>query len=114
MRYRSSIAPRTSKLSWALLMLMGVAMIVVLYSIKAKTLAVKAQVGALEQELVHEQQAVHVLRAEIALLESPERLRALALEQLGLQPTPVDRTLTLEQAAKNIRAISAKTERGAQ
>ncbi len=114
MRYRSSIAPRTSKLSWILLMLIGVGMIVILYSIKAKTLAMKVKVDTLEQILTHEQQAVHVLRAEVAHLQRPGRLRVLAEAQLGLQPTPVERTLTLEQAVQQLREKSPKAGEGAQ
>jgi len=89
-------------------------MIVILYSIKAKTLAVKMRVSALERELTHEQQAVHVLAAEIAHLQRPERLRVLAEAQLGLQPTPVERTLTLEQAAQQLREDNSRAKGGSQ
>src|SRR5690606_22184024 len=39
-----------------------------------------------------------VLRAEIAFLERPERLRALAARHLGLQPTEGEQETTLESA----------------
>jgi len=95
-------------------MLTGVAMIVILYSIKAKTLAVKANVDALERELTHEQRAVHVLTAEIAHLQRPRRLRILAEKQLGLQPTPAERTLTLGQAVQQLQEKSPEVEGGSQ
>jgi len=114
MRYRSSIAPRTSKIGWMFLMLMGVVMIVILYSIKAKTLAVKTRVDGLELKLTQEQQAVHVLAAEIAHLQRPGRLRVLAEKQLGLQPTPAERALTLGQAVQRLQEDIAKAEGGSQ
>jgi len=99
MRYGRSAVETTSRLGWIVAMVLFVGLLVGLYSIKARTLSAKAQVRALEQELVHEKLAMQMLAAEIAHLENPERLRTLASEQLGLQPTPVSRTLTLSEAA---------------
>jgi len=114
MRYRSSVAPRTSKPGWILLMLLGVGMVVVLYSLKSKTLAAMVRVDALERKLVDEKQAVHVLEAEVAHLGRPSRLRTLAAQQLGLQPTPIERTLTLEVAVQELREKSLKAKAGTQ
>lgn len=80
-------------------MVVFVGLLVTLYAIKARTLSAKTRVYALEQTLIHEKQTAQLLAAEIAHLESPERLRILAKEQLGLKPTPVSRTLTLAEAA---------------
>lgn len=99
MRYGRTMTERTSRLGWIVAMVVFVGLLVALYSIKARTLGAKARVHALEQTLVHEKQIVQMLAAEIAHLESPKRLRVLAEEQLGLQPTPVARTLTLSEAA---------------
>ncbi len=112
MRYRSSVLPRTSKLGWIVLMLIGVGLVVVLYSLKARTLAVKHKVEVLEQNLADEKHAVHVLRAELAHLSRPGRLRTLATQQLDLQPTPVERTLTLDGAVKELRARNYKPKAG--
>jgi len=92
----------TSRLGWIVAMMVFVGLLVTLYSIKARTLSAKTRVHALEQTLEHEKQVVQILAAEIAHLESPERLRVLAAEQLGLQPTPVSRTLTLAEAAETL------------
>lgn len=100
MRYASTITPRRVRMGWLVPMLIFVGLLVGLYVIKAQTLSARARVDRLEQALVHEKQTVQMLSAEIAHLESPERLRKLAEEQLQLQPTPVERTLTLEQAAQ--------------
>ena len=99
MRYGRSTAAKTTRLGWIVAMVVFVGLLVTLYSIKARTLSAKTRMHALEQTLVHEKQVVQMLAAEIAHLESPERLRVLAAEQLGLQPTPVSRTLTLSEAA---------------
>ncbi len=103
MRYRSSVAPRTNRSGWVFLMLLGVGMVVILYSLKSRALAAKVRLEALERKLADEQQAVHVLEAELAYLGRPDRLRTLAAQQLGLQPTPVERTLTLDAAAQALR-----------
>ena len=102
MRYQSTIVPRRNRLSWILPMVVFVALLVLLYSIKARTLAAKARVNTLEHTLEHEKQVVQMLAAEIAHLESPERLNELAEQQLELNPTPVSRTLTLSEAASQL------------
>ena len=99
MRYGRTAVEKTSRLGWVVAMVLFVGLLVGLYSVKAKTLSAKARVHALEQTLVHEKQIMQMLAAEIAHLESPERLSILAGEQLGLQPTPAARTLTLSEAA---------------
>jgi len=107
--HNRTVAQGLSRLSWFLLMLIGVAMIVGLYSIKARTLAAKTLVDDLTQTLDQERQITQMLAAEMAHLESPARLSALADTQLGLQPTTVERTLTIEQA---VIELSPKLDAG--
>ena len=102
MRYGRTTVEKTSRFGWIVAMVVFVGLLVTLYSIKARTLSAKTRVHALEQTLVHEKQALQMLAAEIAHLENPERLRILAAEQLGLQPTPVSRTLTLSEASSQM------------
>ncbi len=102
MRYGLTTVEKTSRVGWYFAMAVFVGMLVALYAIKAKTLNAKTRVHSLEQTLLHEKQALQLLSAEIAHLESPERLRRLAKEQLGLQPTSISRTLTLSEAANNL------------
>jgi len=102
MRYGRTTVETTSRFGWIVAMVVFVGLLVALYSVKARTLSAKTRVHALEQTLEHEKQVVQILAAEIAHLESPERLRVLAAEQLGLQPTPASRTLTLAEAAEKI------------
>jgi len=115
MRYGPTKVEKTSRFGWVVAMIVFVGLLVTLYSIKARTLSAKAHVQALEQTLVHEKQVLQILAAEIAHLESPERLRTLANEQLGLQPTPVSRTLTLTEASTNLaRKTSRRSNDGAE
>ena len=102
MKYRNAMITRRRKFGLIIPMIIFVMLLVALYSIKAQTLAAKARVNALAQTLVHEKQTVQMLSAEIAHLESPERLRILSSQQLELNPTPVSRTLTMAEASQKI------------
>jgi len=93
---------RIGRLGWFLLMMIGVGLIVVLYSIKTRALQAKAQVKQLEYTLAREKAEVQMLGAEIAHLENPERLRTLGSTHLDLHPVDAERVLDLEQAAKQI------------
>ncbi len=102
MRYAHATIVRRSRVGLIAPMLIFVGLLVALYAIKAQTLEAKSRVYTLERSLAHERQVVQILSAEIAHLESPERLRALAVDQLGLQPTPTQRTMTLKQATQEL------------
>ncbi len=67
---------------------------------KAKTEAKDDRRRAVELEmlLADEREAIRVMRNEISYLESPERLRRLAGEHLGLAPIDPLRVVTLEDA----------------
>jgi cell division protein FtsL len=68
-----------------------------LYRAKTEAHAARERLDALTVLVEEERQASNTLRAEIAFLERPERLRALAARHLGLEPTDPTRELTLEQ-----------------
>ena len=108
--YPQKNAPRIGRLGWSLLMLIGVGLVVVLFSIKTRALEAKAHMRKLERTLERERAEVRMLGAELALLESPERLRALAEEQLGLEPVKAARVLTLEQAAQTLAKKDEKAK----
>lgn len=93
---------RIGRVGWFVLMLIGVVLIAVLYSVKTRALQAKAQVRKMERTLAQEQDSVHMLIAEIAHLENPERLRALADEHLNLQPVEAERTLSLAHAVESL------------
>ena len=70
-----------------ILFLIGVVLTIGLYYVKTRAQSAKAEVQQLERQLTAENAAINVLRAEIAHLENPERLKALASDQLGLMDT---------------------------
>lgn len=83
-RYHSS-ADAGRRLSWVLLLSIGVAMTVSLYYVKTRAQAAKNDVTDLRRTIVHEQAAIKVLEAELAYLQSPERLQVLSQDVLGLE-----------------------------
>ena len=96
-----------SRLGWVLLMIIGVALVIGLYFVKTRASQAKALVRKLEHTVSQEEASVRMLRAEIAHLENPERLRRLADKHLNLQPVEAERTLTFEQA---VDALPRKPE----
>ncbi|NNC36786.1 MAG: hypothetical protein EX271_09655 [Acidimicrobiales bacterium] len=96
-----------SRLGWFLLMLLGVMLVVGLYFIKTRASQAKLLVQKLEHTVGQEEASVRMLRAEIAHLENPERLRSLASEHLDLHPVEAGRVLTLQQA---VNALPKKIE----
>lgn len=85
-RYHNS-AEAGRRLSWVLLLSIGVAMTVSLYYVKTRAQAAKNDVRDLKRKITHEQAAIKVLEAELAYLQSPERLQVLSRDVLGLEAT---------------------------
>ncbi|NWG54986.1 MAG: hypothetical protein HXY28_14840 [Hydrogenophilaceae bacterium] len=65
---------------------------VALYWAKTETARKRADVAALERAVVQERAVVRARRAEIAHLENPARVDALAAEKLELSPGAESRT----------------------
>ena len=99
---RRHAVARIGRLGWAVLMLVGVALIVALYFVKTRASQARTHVKNLEHTLSQEEAGVRMLNAEIAHLENPERLRELSEQHLMLQPVDAKRTLTLEEAAQQL------------
>lgn len=93
---------RLGRVGWFVLMMVGVGLVVVLFSIKTRALEAKAHMRQLEQTLQQERAEVRMISAEIAHLENPERLRKLSKEYLGLHPVKAKQTLSLTQAVAQI------------
>src|SRR5262245_36401331 len=74
------------------------ALAVGLYKAKTEAKDDRRRAAALEAQLAEEQEAIRVMRNEIGYLESPDRLRKLAQERLGLVPIDPLRVVTLEEA----------------
>ena len=91
-----------NRLGWLALMLIGVMLIIGLYFVKTRASQAKSLVRKLEHTAAQEEAGVRMLRAEIAHLENPGRLRRLSDKHLNLQPVDAERTLTLEQAVQKL------------
>ncbi|PHR60416.1 MAG: hypothetical protein COA43_06795 [Robiginitomaculum sp.] len=101
---------RIGRLGWLGLMLVGIGLVVILFFVKTNALEAKSELRKLERTLAHTQAEIRIINAEIAHLESPERLRKLASEHLGLEPVSAERTLSLAEAVKLIPAKPPKSD----
>ena len=88
---------------WFVLMAIGIGLVFVLFSIKTRALDARAYVKKLEHKLEQEQAEVRMISAEIAHLESPERLRKLADQHLDLRPVKAKQVLSLEQVVSKLK-----------
>ena len=93
--YYRDQAKAARRMTALLLFVIGVFLTVALYYVKTRAQSAKAEVKRLERQLTAEQAAMTVLRAEIAHLETPERLKSLAAQHLELEPTRADQNQTL-------------------
>ena len=73
--------------------LMGVA----LYYLKYRVTELENELARLNREIVDDQQAVHVLRAEWSYLNETSRLRAIAEQHLGMVPISPEQFATPEE-----------------
>lgn len=105
---------RIGRLGWLGLMLVGIGLVIILFFVKTNALEAKAELRKLERTLEHTQAEIRIINAEIAHLESPERLRKLASEHLGLEPVSAERTLSLAEAVKLIPAKPPKPTKTAE
>jgi len=66
----------------------------VLFQVSYEVQALNEELDDFNREIVAEQEAIRVLRAEWSFLNRPERLRELALAYLDLEPTAVGQLVT--------------------
>lgn len=86
-----------------LCLLLAVGLAVVLLTLKHQVQQLDDQLGALNRDIVSEQQTIQVLKAEFAYLTQPDRLRKLATQYLGLQPVEPQQLATFA----NVDAVLA-------
>ena len=82
-----------------LLFLIGVALTVGLYYVKTRAQTARKHAVKIERQIAQEEASLRVLRAEIAYLENPERLKSLSEAHLGLQPIAVKDVFELKDIA---------------
>jgi len=75
--------PRSSRLALTLLVIAAIGVFGVV-SVGAKTAEAAVQARALEADVSELKRDYELLTAEVARLESPERIRAVAVEELGM------------------------------
>ena len=75
--------------------LVAVALAVALYIAKTEAQGSQERLAELQAQLAEERRQINVLNVEIAHLEDPERLRALARRYLGFEPLDPTREVTL-------------------
>ena len=71
---------------WGAMILIGLGLLVLLYSLKTVAQSARKDVLALETEIKTEESQIQLLKAEIVYLERPDRLKELAGQTLGLKP----------------------------
>ncbi len=81
------------------LFVIGIFLMVGLYYVKTRAQSARLEVARLKQLVNEEIASVNVLKAEIAHLESPDRLERLAQKELALEPTRVDQIVVAEDIA---------------
>jgi len=79
-----------------LLFLIGVALTVGLYYVKTRAQTARKHAVKLERQIEQEEAGLRVLRAEIAYLENPERLKTLSETHLGMEPIAVKDVLEVK------------------
>lgn len=81
-----SASPRLVKHTTLLFIVLAVGLALVLFSIKYKVQDLKDELSEVNQQIVAEQRALHILHAEWSHLTDPERLMTLSSKHLDLQP----------------------------
>jgi len=69
-----------------LAILLAAALSVVLFGVKYQVQDLEGELSAIDRDVLNEERAIHVLRAEWSHLNNPERLRQLAERHLNLKP----------------------------
>lgn len=65
---------------------LAIGLALVLFGVKYEVQGLEEELTSLDQDIANERRSIHVLRAEWAYLNNPDRLRGLARTHLDLQP----------------------------
>lgn len=87
-----------------------------LFNIKNNVMAIRAELGEVKKQMRYEADTIHVLKAELAYLTSPSRLKRLNNEYLKLEDTKVAQMISDPRKEKVIfkshRFASSKSSKG--
>lgn len=87
---------RTISLSMMFLIVAGIGT----YTLKHKVIHMESQLSRLKRETVKLKESMHVLNAEWAYLNRPERLQQLAQDKLGMSHTSHEQFISLDQLSE--------------
>lgn len=88
----SAMSRQTTLLALTVAAIMSLALFMISYQVQD----LETQLDSLNGDISRDQRAVHVLQAEWANLNDPERLRVLADRYLGLRPVATDQLGRIE------------------
>lgn len=96
-----------NKFSTIIWMVVIVVAVFMLYKVKYEVQALKTQVAETSRELENEREALHVVAAEWAYLNRPERLRVLATKYLSSTGVTVDQIADVEMIPFPNRSVAS-------
>lgn len=71
-----------------------------LFHVKYQVVELEGQLKKINEQTLHAQEAIHVLKAEWAYLNKPERLETLAKRYLDIRAPEIDQMASLFYASK--------------
>ncbi len=94
--------------AWAVL----VALVGGLYMIKGLGWGERAEIAQVTDDIAEESRGIHLLNAEVAYLEQPERIARLSEQQLGMGPTPGAREVTPQDLPRiaGVKTVQAQAD----
>lgn len=92
------------------MLIIGVALIIALYYVKTRSQTANQEVLRLERLVLKEENAIRVLKAEIAFLENPDRLRNLSDIYLKLQPISSENIISIGDIVNEFTLREAKID----
>ena len=107
MSYYPGQEKTSRQIVYTVMFLIGIGLTVGLYFVKTRAQSAKVEVARLERLIATEQVALNILKAEIAYLESPERVSSLAKSQLGFVPIGGDQIISLADIDQHFPLITA-------
>lgn len=91
-----------------ILFVIGVSLTVGLYYVKTRAQSAKKEVSRLERLISQEEASLRVLKAEIAYLENPARLKDLSAQHLDLEPIDINNVISVSDIAIRFPLIERK------
>ena len=98
--YYPGYGEKSGRAAIFVLFLIGVVLTVGLYFVKTRAQTAKTDAAHLQRQVSHQQSAVKVLEAELAHLESPNRLAVMAQAELGLMPIKAENILSVDEISE--------------